>query len=124
MQETPTHDIRIVEGEDFQTSLQLLTDGAPDNLAGAMFLGQIRAGFADTDPVLATFTFTTPVPASGEVFISLAAVDAAGLSALIDPYSPRRPTGYYDWFVTLAGSTKEYLAGGRVVYQPTISRSA
>lgn len=123
MSETPTHDLLIVEGANYQDSLQLLTDGVPDNLTGSVFEGQIRAGFADTDAVLATFTFMVPVPTSGEVFMSLAAASTSALNALIDPYSPRRPTGYYDVFHTPAGGVREFLVGGRVLYQPTITRS-
>lgn len=123
MSELPTNDLLIVEGEDFQVSLQLLDSGAPEDLTGGVFEGQIRAGFADTDPVLATLTFTAPVPTTGEVFMSLSAAATSGLKALVDPYAVRRPTGYYDVFYTPVSGVREYLVGGRVLFKQTITRS-
>ena len=123
MSETPVHDLVIIEGADNQDSMQQFDDGEPDDLTGYTIQAQIRAGFADTDPVLATLTITTPVPTNGELFWSLAAAETSALNALLDPYSPRRPTGYYDIFVTPPGGLREYLVGGRVLYQPTITRS-
>lgn len=123
MSETPVHDLVIIEGADNQDSMQLFDDGEPVDLTGYTFQAQIRAGFEESDALLATLTITVPVPASGELFWSLPAASTSALNALLDPYSPRRPTGYYDIFVTPPGGLREYLVGGRVLYQPTITRS-
>ena len=123
MSETPVHDLVIIEGADNQDSMQLFDDGKPVDLTGYTFQAQIRAGFEESAALLATLTITVPVPASGELFWSLPAASTSALNALLDPYSPRRPTGYYDIFVTPPGGLREYLVGGRVLYQPTITRS-
>lgn len=120
MNESPAYDITIREGEDFLLPLALVEDDLPMNLTGASFEGAIRAGFADSDPVLTSFTISVPVPANGELFLALSKANAAALSVLNDPYSLKRPGGVYDVFMTQNGS-RRYLMGGRVRYQPTVT---
>jgi hypothetical protein len=71
----------IDQGADFSTGITLYSDNGitPLNLTGFTFTSQMRKSYASSTAT--TFTITTPNPLTGQVILSLTAVQTGTLKA-------------------------------------------
>jgi len=71
----------IDQGADFTTGITLYSDNGitPLNLTGFTFSSQMRKSYASSTST--TFTITAPQPTTGQVILSLTAVQTAALKA-------------------------------------------
>jgi hypothetical protein len=122
MIETPVQDLLLVEGEDYLLSLVLTEDGTARDMTGYSIDAEIRTDYDSGDNLVLAFTSALPVPAAGEILLSLTDEQVTDLIAPTHIKRHSEYLGVWDLFMVHSDGDREYLVGGRVRYQHTVSR--